>query len=175
MHVLMKAAFHQTNAKEFEGQMAFHFDSLTALRRIRRTFDLYNQAMEADHISSTEDSNPLTAPRLEAPDKPVPIHAVSAFNTGSADFYSQLCRFLVNCTSTDGKVSQPASQSPLDSNLGRITPFKRLRVPYTSYDNWTPNIDLIHAQPLFHGKPRYDAVLLALDGPAKLVLGRHLW
>ncbi|KIO18770.1 hypothetical protein M407DRAFT_224755 [Tulasnella calospora MUT 4182] len=147
MHVLMKAAFPQTNAKEFEAQMAFHFDSLTALRRIRRTVDLYNQATEADHISSTENSNPLTAPRLEAPDKPVPIHAVSAFNTGSADFYSQLCRFL-------------------------ITPFKRLRVPYTSYDNWTPNIDLIHAHPLFHGKPRYDAVLLALDGHAKLVLGR---
>lgn len=45
-------------------------------------------------------------------------------------------------------------------------------MPYTSYDDWTPNVDLIHVHPLFHGKPRYDAVLLVSNGHAKLTFGR---
>lgn len=163
MHVLMKATFRQTNAKEFEAQMASQFDSLTAIQRIRRTVDLYNQAMEVDCVSGSHSkrSNPHESPHLESPDRPIPIHAIENNNRYHLnDFHPRLCQFLVRLAAEDNS-SLAGGQASLDSLM--IFPFKRLRVPYLSFDDWSMKVDLVHAHPSFHGNPRYDAVLIS-DG-----------
>ncbi|KIO21903.1 hypothetical protein M407DRAFT_79834, partial [Tulasnella calospora MUT 4182] len=132
MHVLMKATFHQTNAKDFEAQVS-------ALQ----VCSGYH-TMEADHHPSSEHPNRHTMPHLEAPDRPIPIHAI--VNDNLDDFNLRLCRFLVCCA-----IKNAASP---------IFPFEHLRVPYTSYDDWSPKVDLVYAHPSFHGKPRYDSVIL---------------
>ncbi|KAG9041259.1 hypothetical protein FS837_012488 [Tulasnella sp. UAMH 9824] len=170
MHVLMKAAFRQTNAKEFEAQIASQFDSLTAIRRIRRTVDLYEQALGIDRISPPKRSEPNNSPHLEAPDNPIPVHAFennSRYNLNS--FHLQLCHFLASLAA-EGSASSAGAQASLDSLM--IFPFKRLRVPYISYDDWSANVDHVHAHPFFHGKPRYDAILLSDKATGKLGFAR---
>lgn len=137
MHVLMKATFRQTNAKEFEAQvcciaaavscgtvlnslssqMASQFDSLTAIQRIRRTVDLYNQAMEVDCVSGSRSkrSNPHESPHLESPDRPIPIHAIENDNRYNLNsFYPRLCQFLVRLAAEDNS-SFAGGQASLDS------------------------------------------------------------
>lgn len=47
-----------------------------------------------------------------------------------------------------------------------MIPHKLLRVSYTSCDDWMPSHDLVRCNPMFHGRPRFDCVLIN-DGTDK--------
>ncbi|KAG9023501.1 hypothetical protein FS837_005781, partial [Tulasnella sp. UAMH 9824] len=112
MHVLMKAAFRQTNAKEFEGEMASQFDSLSAIRRIRGAVDMYNQALGVDRNASPKRAELRNEPYLEAPDSSIPIHAIENDNRYNlSNFNLRLCQFLGSITAK----SSAGVQVSLDS------------------------------------------------------------
>ncbi|EDQ99252.1 uncharacterized protein LACBIDRAFT_316752 [Laccaria bicolor S238N-H82] len=45
----------------------------------------------------------------------------------------------------------------------QINPFQLLRVNYESKDDWCVATDLLRANPKFHGKPRYDCIIVKID------------
>lgn len=56
--------------------------------------------------------------------------------------------------------------------LLQITTFKLLRVPYISCDDWRSSQDLVRCHPMFHGRKRFDCVLINEETERGVGFGR---
>lgn len=97
--------------------MASQFDSVAALQRIRRTVDLYNQAMDADHTAALKQTPGHTGPHLEAPESPVPVHFIDSSNHYNVNHFEPLLHsFLASLAAKDDRLST-RNANPLDSAM----------------------------------------------------------
>jgi len=52
--------------------------------------------------------------------------------------------------------------------VNQLRPFHCLYLKYQSLEDWTQSEDILQCNPNFHGKPRYDSVLVNTDSPSSL-------
>lgn len=196
-----------TSSKTIPTQIATIFDTESALKRIRRGVDCYD-----DYIAEEGDSDvpPATrphrskhiqTPRLESPNNAMLVESFTQAHAADPIFqhfdrdlivYLRLLAEPSNPHASSGTTSEPASQGitkyntmvSFRSELGhrgvlahhciarQITPHKLLRVPFTSCDDWMPCYDLVRCNPKFHGRPRFDCVLINDEHGTRIGYGR---
>ncbi|PCH36191.1 hypothetical protein WOLCODRAFT_86299, partial [Wolfiporia cocos MD-104 SS10] len=165
MHRSLKKAYQQTNYKDIADQILTrsHNHQVASLIRSRiDDYDAYIDYMKNGPIQEDIDNDGLSNIsfgsahiHLGAAEKPVEISALRNIPNAHAafsNFHKHLGSFLGSFLAAQGL---RFANYPV-----KVTEYRLLKVNYESYETWRTATDLLRCNPDFHGKPRYDYVLL---------------
>ncbi|KAG2034064.1 hypothetical protein BDR03DRAFT_870910, partial [Suillus americanus] len=195
MHGPLKDAYQdRTNFKNFAEQiLRYNHDSLVAeyIRSKMECLDAQNfgssivpDPLEADSdgLESTEptDTQHFSLGSQQATKSFAEIEAANAGDAAFDRFQIKLNEFLNRAFAANGIllrtriVLDSSSSIRASAKVQRcITEFRFIKVSYESLVDWRISMDYLRCNPMFHGSPRYDCVILqAESGPifAKLLL-----
>ncbi|KAG1738055.1 hypothetical protein EDD22DRAFT_982336 [Suillus occidentalis] len=187
MHGPLKDAYQDhTNFKNFAEQiLRYNHDSLVAeyIRSKMECLDAQNfgSSIVPDPLEADSDGLESTEPTdaqhfsLGSQQATKSFAEIEAANTGDAAFDRfriKLNEFL-NCAFAANGIPFPNGRRIQLAANDMITEFRFIKVSYESLIDWRISMDYLRCNPMFHGSPRYDCVILqAESGPifAKLLL-----
>ncbi|KAG1786171.1 uncharacterized protein HD556DRAFT_1434837 [Suillus plorans] len=172
MHGLLKDAYQdRMNFKNFAEQiLRYNHDSLIA-EYIRSKMDCLDAANEVEQTNPT-DAQHFSLGSRQASKSFADIEAGNAGNPAFDRFRIKLNEFL-NHTFAANNIPFPSGRHVQLAAGDMITEFRFLKVGYESLVDWRVSLDYLRCNPMFHGLPRYDCVILQTEaGPifAKLLL-----
>ncbi|KAF7314762.1 hypothetical protein MKEN_00950200 [Mycena kentingensis (nom. inval.)] len=168
-----KAAYEQTNRKEVERQMVRHDEILESMARIRMNIDNHDRAIreELDADGDVDADDDLDEEPVDAVEDahwafgaPVPgglknlrvLAHLMVNNPAYADFDYRLRKHIQDEYPNEGILLE-------DTIL--IRQFRCLYVNYQSREDWRSARDIIRCNPLFHGRERFDSLLINMTDP----------
>ncbi|KAG1748380.1 uncharacterized protein EDB91DRAFT_1235712 [Suillus paluster] len=178
MHGPLKNAYQdRTNFKNFAEQiLRYNHDSLVA-EYIRSKMDSLNtqnigssdlpDLSEANEVEQTKptDAQHFTLGSRQATISFADIEAGHAGNPAFDRFRIKLNEFL-NRTFTANNIPFPSGRRVQLAAGDMITEFRFIKVNYESLVDWRVSMDYLRCNPMFHGLPRYDCVILQTEAGA---------
>ncbi|KAF7332466.1 hypothetical protein MKEN_00128700 [Mycena kentingensis (nom. inval.)] len=168
-----KAAYEQTNRKEVERQMVRRDEILESMARIRMNIDTHDKAIreELDANGDLDGDDDLDEEPVDAVETAhwafgAPVSGglknsrvlahLMANDPAYADFDYRLRKHIQDEYPDEGIV--------LEETI-LIRQFRCLYVNYQSREDWRSARDIIRCNPLFHGRERFDSLLVNMTDP----------
>ncbi|KIJ58811.1 hypothetical protein HYDPIDRAFT_33775 [Hydnomerulius pinastri MD-312] len=174
-HQEVQEAYEQTNCKNTDPQMARIDENQEAVAHIRMLIDNEERRQAELHVPEpTEDGDTnLEEPASVTPGPPVHWKLGSPLKLSTSHDLLDDQRAALRLHGLLKKCLQDAGED-LENNDGpiKIRPFKCLYLTYQSQVDWKEGRDILRCNPVFHGEPRYDCVLVNTElgdlSPARL-------
>ncbi|KIJ54948.1 hypothetical protein M422DRAFT_153273 [Sphaerobolus stellatus SS14] len=157
----VQQAYDQTNFKNTEIQMTQIDENQEAIARIRTSVDIYdkfmNDTLQEQNITDGDECPTLIDSSGHwSLGSPLPLMSVRRYalqhvgTPGFRHFERKLLSFLSAHVDAQVKPLEPL----------QITPYQCLYLSYRSVEDWQEKRDTLRCNPDFHGKPRYDCVVI---------------